>query len=239
MKRNTTLILIALICLLTIPSVAHGRYRDGMNLYQYVESRPTTHVDPNGEASMSIDVLPGWYKIKTKGAIGRTWICIKVETDPCECPEKNKKWNIPKVDLEVKLFISLKPKAKTKHTRDEVFGHEQRHVKMMKKSLEFYRKKIETKLGKWEKKKYKSEKKCEKIRKSKKISNDILRLLNKTVRAKNPQAGFFHARNETEEKMGHPINKEPYDPSEPAGKSRGDGNPLLEKKDGWRCSKKK
>jgi len=48
MKRTTALALLGLGCLMAIPSMAHARYRDGMNLYQYVRSRPNVHLDPMG-----------------------------------------------------------------------------------------------------------------------------------------------------------------------------------------------
>lgn len=48
MKRTTALALLGLACLMAMPSIAHARYRDGMNLYQYVRSAPVQHVDPMG-----------------------------------------------------------------------------------------------------------------------------------------------------------------------------------------------
>ena len=48
MKRTNTLTLLILACLTAIPSIAQARYRDGMNLYEYVRSSPTNHVDPMG-----------------------------------------------------------------------------------------------------------------------------------------------------------------------------------------------
>ena len=48
MKRTTTLTLLTVACLMTIPSIAQGRYRDGMNLYEYVRSEPVAGRDPTG-----------------------------------------------------------------------------------------------------------------------------------------------------------------------------------------------
>ena len=48
MKRTTVLVLLALACLMAMPAIAQARYRDGMNLYQYVRSSPTRYVDPAG-----------------------------------------------------------------------------------------------------------------------------------------------------------------------------------------------
>jgi len=48
MRRVTTLGLLALAGLLAVPTVAHARYEDGMNLYQYVRSNPARYVDPSG-----------------------------------------------------------------------------------------------------------------------------------------------------------------------------------------------
>ncbi len=48
MKRTTTLTLLALTCLTAIPSIVHARYRDGMNLYEYVRSEPVSGRDPTG-----------------------------------------------------------------------------------------------------------------------------------------------------------------------------------------------
>jgi hypothetical protein len=48
MKRTFTLALVGLACLMAMPSIAHARYRDGMNLYQYVGSNPLNRVDPSG-----------------------------------------------------------------------------------------------------------------------------------------------------------------------------------------------
>lgn len=53
MKRTTMLTLLTIACLTTIPSIAQARYRDGMNLYEYVRSAPTNHVDWNGAAAQS------------------------------------------------------------------------------------------------------------------------------------------------------------------------------------------
>jgi len=48
MKRTTFLILLGLACLMVAPSLAQARYRDEMNLYQYVQSAPTVMGDPLG-----------------------------------------------------------------------------------------------------------------------------------------------------------------------------------------------
>ena len=48
MTKATTPALLALACLLAMPSLAQARYSDGMNLYQYVKSRPTLVRDPAG-----------------------------------------------------------------------------------------------------------------------------------------------------------------------------------------------
>ena len=49
MKRMATLTLVALACLTTMPAIAQGRYRDGMNLYEYVRSEPVGRLDPTGQ----------------------------------------------------------------------------------------------------------------------------------------------------------------------------------------------
>lgn len=49
MKRTTTLALLVLTCLTAMPSIAQARYRDGMNLYEYVRSQPVDGRDPTGE----------------------------------------------------------------------------------------------------------------------------------------------------------------------------------------------
>ena len=48
MKRTTVLVLLALACLMAMPAIAQARYRDGMNLYQYVRSNSPRYVDWNG-----------------------------------------------------------------------------------------------------------------------------------------------------------------------------------------------
>jgi len=48
MRRTTALALLGLACLMAMPSIAEARYRDGMNLYEYVQSRPTIGLDPEG-----------------------------------------------------------------------------------------------------------------------------------------------------------------------------------------------
>ena len=48
MKRTTALALLGLACLMAMPSIAQARYRDGMNLYQYVGSNPVAYTDPTG-----------------------------------------------------------------------------------------------------------------------------------------------------------------------------------------------
>lgn len=57
MKRTTALALLGLACLMAMPSIAHARYRDGMNLYQYVESSPVGRIDPSG--TRWVDYDPG------------------------------------------------------------------------------------------------------------------------------------------------------------------------------------
>lgn len=46
--KKSTLALVGLACLMAMPPIAHARYLDGMNLYQYVGSNPTNRVDPQG-----------------------------------------------------------------------------------------------------------------------------------------------------------------------------------------------
>ena len=60
MKRMDTLTLLALACLTAIPSIAQARYRDGMNLYEYVRSEPVGRVDPSGLVSK-----PNFVKVDT------------------------------------------------------------------------------------------------------------------------------------------------------------------------------
>jgi len=48
MKRTTALALFGLACLMAMPSIAHARYRDGMNLYQYVRGNPVNLIDWRG-----------------------------------------------------------------------------------------------------------------------------------------------------------------------------------------------
>ena len=48
MRRTTALAVLGVACLMTVHNAADAGYRDGMNLYQYVESNPTTVSDPHG-----------------------------------------------------------------------------------------------------------------------------------------------------------------------------------------------
>ena len=63
MKRTTTLALLALTCLTAIPSIAQARYRDGMNMYEYVRSEPIRHRDPSGRVTILIHGIDNrnWY----------------------------------------------------------------------------------------------------------------------------------------------------------------------------------
>ena len=78
---------------------------------------------------------------------GQTRWCFKVVTTKCVCDKSNtkrrNKWFIGQVDLEVALLITLDTYDKTPHTRDGVYGHERRHVKMMGKALNKKRKEVE------------------------------------------------------------------------------------------------
>lgn len=56
MNRTTALALLGLACLMAMPSIAHARYRDGMNLYQYVSSNPTRYCDPTGREKVGFDL---------------------------------------------------------------------------------------------------------------------------------------------------------------------------------------
>ena len=48
MKRSVIAAIAALAALLAVPSSLQARYRDGMNLYEYVRSNPCRYVDPSG-----------------------------------------------------------------------------------------------------------------------------------------------------------------------------------------------
>ena len=60
MKRTTALALLGLACLMAVPNVAHARYRDGMNLYQYVQSRPISATDPDGRLARETTGGDAW-----------------------------------------------------------------------------------------------------------------------------------------------------------------------------------
>lgn len=59
MKRTVIFAALALATLLAMSSPAQARYRDGMNLYEYVQSRPTRSLDPQGTAVCIEDSLGG------------------------------------------------------------------------------------------------------------------------------------------------------------------------------------
>lgn len=69
MKRTTTRALLGLACLMAMPSIAHARYRDGMNWYAYVGNHPITDVDPYG-----------LWKIERAGDAQATAIAEKADT---------------------------------------------------------------------------------------------------------------------------------------------------------------
>jgi len=52
MRQRIALSAFALACFLALPSIAEARYRDGMNLYEYVRSGPVNYVDPPGEGTV-------------------------------------------------------------------------------------------------------------------------------------------------------------------------------------------
>ena len=83
MKRTSALALLGLACLMALPSIAHARYRAGMNLYQYVRSAPVQHVDPMGltrwtnrRTTISVQAIVG---AKQDGIYGPE-TCSKVKT---------------------------------------------------------------------------------------------------------------------------------------------------------------
>jgi len=69
MKRTTALALVTLACLMAMPSIAQARYRDGMNLYQYVGSSPTSYTDASG-----------LWKIERKGEARATATAVEGDT---------------------------------------------------------------------------------------------------------------------------------------------------------------
>jgi hypothetical protein len=83
----TALALLGLASLMAMPSIAQARYRDGMNLYQYVGSNPTRYVDPQGtwkrvgnsghvwEAEKG-DTLSGLAAKQEYGGNGQNWRCL-------------------------------------------------------------------------------------------------------------------------------------------------------------------
>jgi len=60
MRKTTMPALLGLACLMAMPPVAHARYLDGMNLYEYVQSAPATATDPTGEWKQSADNPNHW-----------------------------------------------------------------------------------------------------------------------------------------------------------------------------------
>lgn len=54
--KKVTLALLGMACLMAMPSIAQARYRDGMNLYQYVASNPTRFGDPAGCEKVGFDL---------------------------------------------------------------------------------------------------------------------------------------------------------------------------------------
>ena len=68
MKRTTAAALLGVACLLAMPPIAQARYRDGMNLYQYVRSAPVTHLDPMGlETVVALDTEKGKEPVEVEG----------------------------------------------------------------------------------------------------------------------------------------------------------------------------
>ena len=63
MKRTITLGLLAMACVATMSAVAEARYRDSMNLYEYVRSEPVRSVDPSGRVTVLIHGIDNtnWY----------------------------------------------------------------------------------------------------------------------------------------------------------------------------------
>jgi hypothetical protein len=55
-KKTIAPSLLALACLTAIASTARAGYRDGMNLYQYVESNTIRYVDPAGRQKVGFDL---------------------------------------------------------------------------------------------------------------------------------------------------------------------------------------
>jgi hypothetical protein len=269
MKRNWTVLLVAAAVLAGASSAwaTHnphlGRfmqrdplgYPDGMNGYQYEGSEPVSQADPDGRRKVKVGVLAGWYKKELKNALGQARVCFKLVASECSCYEDVEHWTIGEVNLLVKLAITLDPEKDTSHSKDGVYGHEQRHVKMMRAAITRYREHLEKKLGLLEAHEFKTEGACQKGRKKLldldgRYYSGFARMLSviaggaRTAKQrtmfpwaprKGHQRGFWHATTDKEEEMGHPRDKTEYDPSRPAGESKGDGLPL-KRKDGWICS---
>jgi len=60
MKRTTALAFLGLACLMATPSITQARYREGMNLYQYVRSSPVRYVDTMGRDAEDTTTVDHW-----------------------------------------------------------------------------------------------------------------------------------------------------------------------------------
>jgi len=219
-------------------------YGDGMNWYQYVGSSPGVHTDPTGQATLTVNVLPGWYTQKLpQGILGQARWCFRINA-ACACPPKRTKWNMPNIVLQVQLVITLNTSPPlTPGNKEGVYGHELRHVTMMETVLNQHRQDLVAKLKADESKTFDSEDKCESYRMidlRNKYKEEIKTLASGTPEHEGPEQGFWDVKDRNkvyEEEMGHPYDGQEY-PNHPgnlAGDSKGDGVPAKDE-DGWVCN---
>ncbi len=203
-------------------------YADGSNLYQYTNSNPIASVDPDGLATMSVAVAPGWYeqKMPKAGERGQSRWAVQVASKECKCDEKDGKWYISDITATITLFITLDSSSTGAESLDQVYGHEQRHIKMMQPEVEKQRPAIEAHLNGRQSYAYSSQLECDQYR----IPGDDLSAvyINGLV-ATAAHTGFKHADpnpKSDDEKKGYPKAGTGYTPSEPAGTAKGDGAPV-------------
>ena len=115
-------------------------YGDGMNWYQFAHCSPAQYLDPDGYSAVSVTELEVWFTEVTPGAAGQAHWAFKVNAAACEC-DCNHRWYIPQYDLEIVLFVTLNPGKNDppdrigKYSRQGVYGHEMRHIRMMERAL--------------------------------------------------------------------------------------------------------
>lgn len=192
-----------------------GRYRDGVNLYEYVAGAPCSHVDPHGLAYVTVTPLPGWYEEPGLRGPGQVrWGSDVEATCQCTRPEAGH-WQMVDVRADIQVAITMNPRRFGQPDADGkpltetgVLGHEQQHMSKIVAALDNVRGVVMGLLERAEYIEFQAKGWCEKYL-NLKLRPDVQQEVDKAASAAAIHAGD---RPDATEAAGYPVDRRQYDP---------------------------